>query len=112
MPGGSEFSVGVPAAAGAGVCAFFLNRPPASLLPKALAAELKTEPARGFLAAFAAAVPAAEPAALAVDAAAAFPAAWLASPTTLPPLPPPVVWFFAAAQCSPPKAMRITVLSG
>src|SRR6516162_5732393 len=102
MAGGSAFSAGLPAA-GAAVSAFFLNRPPASLLPKALAAELSTDPARGFRAAFAAAAPAVEPAA-------ALAAAWPASPTALP--PPPAVGFFAELQCSPPKAMRSTVFSG
>src|SRR5271156_1306122 len=114
MPGASPFAgpaAGVPAVAAGSGC-FFANRPLTSLLPKALAAEPTTEPPAPLPAALLAAVPAAAPAAPAAEPVAAFPAACPASPTAFPLLAELCVPCFAAAQCSPPNAMRTTVLSG
>src|SRR5579862_2708865 len=115
MPGGSPLPA--PSALAAGVPAalslfFFANRPLTSLLLKAFAAEPNTDPAALLPAAFAAAVPAAEPAAPEAELVAAAPPAAPASLTALPLLALCCPWFFAAAQCSPPTAMRTNVLSG
>lgn len=54
---------------------FLVNRPLTNLLPKVLAAELRTDPAAPLPAALVAAAPAAEPAAPAAESVAAVPAA-------------------------------------